>query len=526
VTVGLVFLVAGAVQLGTDWFPVGDWAVAELVVRHLPGSLPLSGPYSAQRGYDHPLPFVYLIQWLPYELTGQRSAAGLATAVWWNGLWATFLVYVLARWKAPWLGVLALGSLVLFAFADGSGALLLPWNPNLAIVPGLVFLFVSWRVAVGGRWALPVATGLAIWCVGAHLGFAPLCVAVGLTAAASLVVVTVRRGGRSASRALLAPALASLAVATTLVTPLLVDLVVDGRDSNPVQILNNRPDRAEQRVPLEQAAKVLQGELAVVPAFGRTEPPHDVLLAQAEFRWPLLIPLGAVVAVAAHRRRAFRELAGLGLSLVGLGAATAGLLTLDADLLVQWYLYPAHLASMAFTSFVVWSGGRSALAFARRRASLVAGEDERWTVASTVALPCSALVVTLLLFSQVSLPEFEERSAASLPTIVAAVEEAFDEGEPLLLDGQIDVDGYYAPAIALALERAGFDVRVPDDERYLYTDAMARSEGWTGTRLLVTLSDGPASPPEPGAELVVEAPAQGPFLTPVDTVSVWVAPRP
>jgi hypothetical protein len=414
----------------------------------------------------------------------------------------------------------------LFAFADGSGALLLPWNPNLAIVPGLVFLFVSWRVAVGGRWALPVATGLAVWCVGAHLGFAPLCVAVGLTAAASLVVVTVRRGGRPAARALVGPILVSLAVTVVLAAPLLIDLAVDGQQSNPVQIFNNRPSGDDARVPLEQAGKVLQGELAVVPAFGRTDPPHDVLLAQADVRWPLLLPIAAVVAVAAYRRRAFRELAGLGIGLVGLLAANAGLLTLEAELLVQWYLYPAHLASMAFTSFVVWSGARSIAAAVRARRSEGATIAARWARASQVALPASALGVTLLLFSQVSLPVFEEQSAASLPTIVAAVGEAFDEGDALLVDGQIDVDGYYAPAIALALERAGFDVRVPDDERYLYTDAMARREGWEGTKLLVTLSEGPAAAPEPDAELLVAAPAQGPFLTPVDTVSVWVASGP
>ncbi len=71
VLVAAVFLVTGFVHLLTTWEPYGDWAVAELIVRHTGRYLPLSGPYSAARGYNHPLPLVYALQWLPYHLFGE-----------------------------------------------------------------------------------------------------------------------------------------------------------------------------------------------------------------------------------------------------------------------------------------------------------------------------------------------------------------------------------------------------------------------------------------------------------------------
>ena len=173
VAVGAVFFVAGVVQVANNWPVIGDWAVAELIVRHLGRHLPLSGPYSATRGYNHPLPWVYAIEWLPYRFAGSRSSAAPAMALWWNGAWASFVVWMLARRKANGLAVIALAALLIMASSIEGVVLLLPWNPNLAVVPAFALLFVSWRVAIGESRFLPLSVGLGIWCAGANLAFLP-----------------------------------------------------------------------------------------------------------------------------------------------------------------------------------------------------------------------------------------------------------------------------------------------------------------------------------------------------------------
>ncbi len=141
-----------------------------------------------------------------------------------------------------------------------AATLLLPWNPSLALVPAMVLVVVAWRVAVGSRRLLPLMVTLAVWCTGAHLGFAPLTVAVSTVGVVGLIVVTVRRGGRGAvPPGLLRPVLASVGVALLLTSPLLVDLARDGSDSNPARILERGglPADAEP-VATREVVKVLR----------------------------------------------------------------------------------------------------------------------------------------------------------------------------------------------------------------------------------------------------------------------------
>ncbi|HEY4377060.1 MAG TPA: hypothetical protein VGM93_07865, partial [Acidimicrobiales bacterium] len=186
--IAVVFFVVGAGQIFTAWHPVGDYAVSELILRHTGRAIPLSGAYSAQRNYNHPLPWAAAMQWLPYWLSGQRSTAVLAASVWWNGACLAGLAWLLARRRALGLLLAALVALTGMVILGDHTVLLLPWNPNLALVAGLAFMFVTWRVAVGERWLLPVSAGLGLWCGGAHLGLVPLVAGVGAVAGCSLVV--------------------------------------------------------------------------------------------------------------------------------------------------------------------------------------------------------------------------------------------------------------------------------------------------------------------------------------------------
>ncbi len=215
-------------------------------------------------------------------------------SLWWNGAWASFTVWLLARTNAIALGVVALATLLILTSRVEGVALLMPWNPNLAVVPALALLFVSWRVAIGEGHFLPLSVGLAMWCVGAHLGFLPFSAALVLASSISLIVVTAG-GGSHSLRSLLRPALLALAVGTFLASPMAVDVALHGSQSNPARILERAgPGSATRTVPASEAFKVLRAELAVPPAWTRTAPSYDVYLYRPGSRAPLLLALVAV----------------------------------------------------------------------------------------------------------------------------------------------------------------------------------------------------------------------------------------
>jgi hypothetical protein len=522
--VGISFFVIGLVQLATTWYPNGDWAVAELVVRHTSRVVPLSGPYSARRGYDHPLPLVYAIQWLPYQLTGQRSSAGLATTVWWNGAWLCFLLWLLARAGATWLGVLALATVTAAAARTPSATLLLPWNPSLALVPTLVLVFVAWRVALGSRRLLPVLAFLAVWCAGAHLGFVPLVVPVAAVAVVGLVTTTVRRGGAGALTSLWRPAAIALAVSVTLVSPMLIDLARNGDTANPVRIVERGPlADSVPTVPRTEVAKVLRAELAIPPAWARTTPPFDLIFIQRSPRFPWAIVLGAGVVAAAWWRRAHDEVLGMGIALLGVVSATLGLSTIEASSLQPWYLLPAHAASMAFWALGLWSTGRSLRDLAHHRGVAVAPRPTVGATPARAALaPVTAIALVALLVPSLRTDGLTPATHDQVRVLAEAVAGELPPGSAVLLDGPIDVDGFYTAALALALDRAGFDVRVPDDQLFLFTPALAAPERWQPTTLLVQISAGPALPPAPGTRLLAETRIEPLLLTSADHLSLWV----
>src|SRR5690606_24044662 len=137
----------------------------------------------------------------------------------WNGAWLAGLVWMLARARAVWLGVLAVVTVPIMAGNTPSGSLILPWNPSLALIPGVVLVFVAWRVALGSHRQLPVMVALATWCTGAHLGFAPFAISVSAAGVLGLVVATLRAGGTAGLRRLGRPVALATLTALALTAP-------------------------------------------------------------------------------------------------------------------------------------------------------------------------------------------------------------------------------------------------------------------------------------------------------------------
>ena len=533
--VGAGFAVLGAVWLARLWVPNGDWAVAELVVRHTSRVIPLSGPYSAARGYNHPLPLVYALQWLPYRMFAQRSSAGLATTLWWNGTWLAVLLWMTARIRAPWLGLAAFAGVVVMSAKTPSGSLLMPWNPTLAVVPAVVLVFVAWRVALGSRRSVPVMAGLGVWCVGAHLGFAPFVAPLGLISLVSLVIVTARRPDtdsdrRGADRArrwnwsavsgLWRPLLAGVGVALVLVSPMIVDVATNRGESNPANIVRNgRLEDGTVRVSNGELLKVFTAELALPPAWATVDPPYTYVMRVSPLRFPWVALVGVAAAALAWRRRAYDELAGMGLAVTALGGAIAGLANIGAGSILPWYLLPAHAASIALYAFVAWSTARSVLA-------LVDSLLPRRTPAKAPSwlAPVTALVLVVLVAPTLRLDLLTIDTDVAVADLLAGATEAVPTGAPVELVGPVNYDGFYTAALALALDREGYDVRVPDDQLYIFTDAMRAPREWTPTRLLVQFTKGGLVAPQPGARLLAQSPIGDMIFVEADRISLWEAP--
>lgn len=180
VTVALVVgpavpvLVAAATLIGRDWVPAGDEAVIVLRAGQVGGAdSPLVGVYST-RGFAHPGPVLFWVLAPVVHLTGSQGTGVFVTAAVVNAA-LLVLVGVAARRRGGFV-LLAWTSVLLALLVRGLRAELLVqiWNPYVALVPYLLFLFVCWSLLDGRRWALPIAVGLGSAIVQLHVAYIPL----------------------------------------------------------------------------------------------------------------------------------------------------------------------------------------------------------------------------------------------------------------------------------------------------------------------------------------------------------------
>lgn len=511
--VAATFAIAGLVYVARPWPTVGDWAVAELIVRHLVSDPPLSGAYSADRGFNHPLPYMYLLEWLPYQLSGQRSGAAAATQLWWSGAWCAFILWFCARRRALLLGLLAVAGLLVMASRIEGAVLILPWNPNFAIAPGLALVLVAWRIVAGEYALLPLATAIALWCVGAHLVFLHLAALLGLVIVASMVGRHLRptRGpttpegpGADRSRAGFGrPLVYALVVFVVMVSPMAVDWIRHGDESNPARLVEHLVPEGGQSIAGYDVAAVIRGDLAITPAWSQSRLPYSAYLLPPPDWQPLVLVPMTLALVLAWRRRAGDEAAGIALAFIAVLVCGLGLATLDAPALTTWYLSAIHVASIALYAFVIWSLARSAVVVPA--VGRLVAQPGLHTRGVAVALGVVLVAGCVLAVASWRTPRFLARIDATAKQVSDAIRAEYRPGAPVLVSAPITVEGYYSQAVTLDLDRAGIDARVPIEQARVYTSAVAVDPGWTGTEVELVFAD-TVTAPSPGARLLGQAP--------------------
>ena len=148
----IVLAVAGTLLIGTTWRPMGDNAIAEIIVLTRGRTVRSSGPTRVSVPSGTPSPLGYALVWLPYELSSRRSSAQLAATVWFNGAIIVFLLAITKRYNCLGLGLMLLGGIVAFDRANRLGYLAIPWNPYLGFVPLVALVVVVWQTVLGRRW--------------------------------------------------------------------------------------------------------------------------------------------------------------------------------------------------------------------------------------------------------------------------------------------------------------------------------------------------------------------------------------
>lgn len=137
------------------------------------------------------------------------------------------------------------------------------------------------------------------------------------------------------------------------------------------------------------------------------------------------------------------------------------------------------------------------------------------------AAPAVALVAVWSIVPGLHLQPTTASIDATTTELVDGVDAAIPAGAPLEVAGPITVDGYLTQAVVLRLDRAGYDVRVPDDQIGVFGEAMRKPDGWEGTRLVLRLAPAGEPPPAGKALLVASAPLDHPLITHVEVAELW-----
>ena len=172
--VALAPILAVVVQRwGHPYLPVEDQATIDLRVHDVwsfSGNTPLVGPFS-RFGWSHPGPLFFYLLAVVSAVLGRASWATLVGAALLQGVavaWLARLAYVTGglRRQAAWLTVVTLTYV-----GVGSVALLLVWNPYVALPFFVLFLLQCWVVSTGEPRRLLGLAFVATFLVQTHVGY-------------------------------------------------------------------------------------------------------------------------------------------------------------------------------------------------------------------------------------------------------------------------------------------------------------------------------------------------------------------
>jgi hypothetical protein len=467
--VGVVVLpfVVAAIALAVrdvDYRPISDYALTEMQVRDLGHHEVLNGLYSRE-DWRHPGPLFFYVLAPGYWLSGHASISMFFTALGINAAAVVGIAGIAWRRGGTPMLLSALLACALGMRTLGTEFLYDPWNNYVVTLPFGLMLFATWALLCGERWALPVAVVVASFLAQTHVGFVLLTLPLLALGATALVVPILRRGTEPARRrsVLLALGMSAVLFLILWAAPA-VDALTNDR-SNLDRVVDYFGSSADPPQTVRTGWRIATGQFAWPPEWlveKRTDLPgfgESPFKYESSVPW-LLVPVVLAAAYQWWRRR--DDVAGarwlavvlavaVGLAIVGV-TRTLGP-ALDYRLRWTWML---GLAGFVLVAHTVWQ--------------LIARSSRR--VERVLAVTVTAFVLVVTTINVVAAvradPPWDADSeivAAVTPPLLAELDP--DGGQVVVTDRFSDA-AWYARGIALQLERAGIDARVPAERAVLF----------------------------------------------------------
>jgi hypothetical protein len=437
---------------------ISDRALMELRIRDV-GVHPVTIGLYSRDGWAHPGPALYYLLAVPYRLFGSDMNALMVGSLAVNGAAVVTMGLVARRVGGLGAGLVMLVAASAVSRSLGMELLTDPWVCWITVLPLGTFCLLTWAMADGRIWSLPVTAIVATFLMQTHVGFVPITLPALLVGTVWLAV-RVRRSRPERTRALVGAGGLSLAALAVLWFPPLWD-EWEG-SGNLSTIVRWFRDNTETPHTLTDGARIVGGQFALVPDWitgtrrigfdGATSLLRTTLL-------PVLLVPFLVALVVAFRRR---------------DRVARALLVMSAVTVAAGVVAVARTTGTMYEYRLLWTWTLAAVVTAAAAIALWRWLGPRLPAVARPAVTVALLVVLLGLTVAQTVDALDaDRSYAwDSPDVAQAVAQATRhlrrEGGQVLVSGETFVGNWYQQGVLLALEHDGFDARVVRDAAEIY----------------------------------------------------------
>lgn len=446
--------------------PYADIALIELGVRDVGRHLVLLGVYS-RFGWRHPGPLLFYVLAVPYWLSGGSSIGLCAGAALINGASVVAIAWFARRRGGRELLLLTLLLVALMARTLGPELWADPWNPSLALFPLMAFVFGCWSLADGDDAVIPMLVVTGTFCVQTHVGYAmfvavPLLVAV---ASRTMISRSRRKHDGESSEARPAPGrlrralLWGAGIGVLLWLPPMVDQLI--HEPGNLRELASFLRSADSQYGVRDGLQFTAYELGAEPAW---------LFGEHQAGWLGLVdyssppfPAGGVLLMAAGAWAVWRrDWSGTRLAVLAIGLLATSVISVSRIVeglfpyIVRWSAAVGAFAWLA----ILWLAWRAVRHHIPKLAQQVAG----WMLGIGLLAVSTANV-----WAGATTPPHDADKSHQIQALTAQLTPHLDKSRPVAVDTPDPTGGVEAlfmlPAVALQLERQGYEIRV-DDVRF------------------------------------------------------------
>lgn len=480
-------LVAGVAVWNEPWTPVGDEAVIARRVDDIgSAATPLVGPYST-RGWSHPGPALYAILSVPRALGGLSESSMFAATGLVNAL--AIVAVGIAAWRLGRLRLVAATAIGLAWLVHGIRPELLVsfWNPYIALLPYVLFLYAIWAVAARHwRW-LPVAAVAGSVLVQLHVAYTTLVLS---AMVATAIWLRLSRHLGAPSRPTRRSVRLAVGATAVLWAPVAWDLVLGSH--NLARVTAYFPRAKADAAGIATGFGILSRHLGPAGPWSG----GDEVVTFLDVQPGSLLTLGALVAatvllgVACFRRGRLRPAALLAIVLAQLVAAALSASRIERPILaylVVWML-PLAMVTWVALGWAAWDLAAHRHERPRVRLRSPSRADVRpLRLAVVTALTVALVAVPLMRTGTAWLgpPVPRQEHAEAVRSMIGQIEDQYPPTTRLRVEAVGDLFGEAGPGVIAGLIDDGYTVYTSDGAP---AGKWGASRAWVGQDVDATIT--------------------------------------